>query len=118
MEADEPVDALDFYDDLVLDDQVGTVLADDHTFVKNRNGDLPHERETDFLEIDTKGSFVGRFEQTRTEAAMHLDGATDDAMSEWVTFAVANMLVHINLCASVPAQKIPRRYAAPSSVTR
>jgi hypothetical protein len=77
-----PLDAFDFDDNLVGDDEVGTMLRDQLTFVLDRHTHLSFERDALRLELDTQGGFANCFWQPRTELTMNLNGATDDLLCE------------------------------------
>src|SRR4026209_241656 len=48
------------------------------------NPDLPCVRNASFIQFDAQCRLVERFEEARTEGAMHLDRRTDDALGEVV----------------------------------
>jgi hypothetical protein len=74
----EPVDALDFHDEGVIDDQVEPIAAvERRALLLERQGPLALELEPEEREFVSYAMLVGRLEQPRPQVSVHLDAGTD-----------------------------------------
>ena len=81
----EPFLGLAFDDDQLLDQQVGSETAIEfHFVVDERDRPLFFDAKSKLFELMCQTGAVRRFEESRTESAMNLDGCADDRRGEFI----------------------------------
>ena len=101
------LDSLEFDDDFVSNNDVHPIPAiQPHGLVDYRQGDLPKKGNVILLEFIAEAFLICRFQQPRTECAMHFDRKPDDFLGQWIAFQDLNHSkprerAAILLCASV-----------------
>src|SRR5689334_2301249 len=73
----EALHALRLHHDLIVDEQIQSLLPDFSPFVDHRYEQLPLIVQSEIIEFDTEGGLAGRFQESRTELAMHGDRGSD-----------------------------------------
>ena len=83
MQQQYALDGLELQDDLSLDDHVCNVAAvDHHIVIAHRQGRLPLEADAGPPEFMTQAPVIDRFQQTRSETAVHAHRETDDPLGK------------------------------------
>ena len=112
MDRKQPLDRLDFEDNLVGYNDVQSVSAiESDAFVNDRQWHLPRESNIRLFEFVAKAFLISGLEKSGAEPAMDLDGEPADPLCELIFL----------LCVSVPLWFhlfIPPFYSAPVSATR
>jgi hypothetical protein len=75
--------AFQFEDDLLLDDKIGSALADRAVLVDDGYEGLANEVEPLVSQLDAHGGVVTRLEESSSEPTMHRDPATNDSVCEF-----------------------------------
>jgi hypothetical protein len=96
VQSDEALDALDFDDDAILDNEVWSIFPNHMSLVQYWNCNLPLVMKASRCELETNRLFIRRLHQSRAELSMDLDAAADDLVSQRI------VLVHVGLIAVVP----------------
>ena len=80
---------LQFHQHRVLDQQVGCVGADDNPVIMNRDGVLPHNRQTGFAQFVRQGVFINLLKKTNPERTQNDEGAPDDFLRNLIILTLS-----------------------------
>jgi hypothetical protein len=98
MNPNEALNALDFDDNIVLDPEVGSMLATLLPFVENWDAHLPDEAEAGGPQLDAERLFVVGLGESWSEVPMYLDTATNDLVRQRIFFGHRRLLVRWLTC--------------------
>jgi hypothetical protein len=106
VQSDEALDALDFDDDAILDNEVWSIFPNHMSLVQNWNRNLPLVMKASRCELETKRPFIRRLHQSRAELSMDLDAAADDCVSQRIVLVHVGLIAVVPLCAVGPRSRV------------
>ena len=95
----KPLDAFNFHNHSISDNQIESILSNRLTFIDNRKDRLSNKVHARILEFNTKRCFICSFKEPRAKLTMHLNGATNNSLSYLLE---RNTLFDWRRCASYP----------------
>jgi hypothetical protein len=80
----ETFSALELYDDLILNQEIGQILADDPALVGNPQGSLWSNTEAAAPKLVHQRTFINLFDKSAAQSIRDLEGAAQDSFCDFI----------------------------------
>src|SRR5712664_622539 len=86
MNLSERLNRLQFYDNVILNPQIGEILSHNFTFVRDVDGFLLLDSESQLFKLNPKSVLIHFFEEAGAQRIVNFVSAADDYFSEVIVF--------------------------------